>query len=104
MQCKNARARGNCLKFNTRTTDHGRGRQSYLGSADVFGVYFAPTDGVYVIPVTELPGFEGNLRLKTRARNNQRRKIKMAEDYEIDRWSAERLAQLGSCATRGRHR
>jgi hypothetical protein len=50
---------------------------------------------VYVVGVDELSGFEGRLRLAP-ALNNQRRKIRMAEDYEIDQWSAERLSRLGS--------
>ncbi len=44
VQCKTGRLTGDCISFNTRTTDHGRGRQPYLGLADVFGVYFLPSD------------------------------------------------------------
>jgi PD-(D/E)XK endonuclease len=43
VQCKTARQRDGCLVFNSRTTDHGRGRLTYVGVADIFGVYFAPS-------------------------------------------------------------
>ena len=94
VQCKSARQLGQSAVFNCRSTDHGRGPQPYTGAADIFGVYFPPTDVVYVVAVNELAGFEGRLRL-TPALNNQRRGIRMAQDYEIDRWSSDRLSRLG---------
>jgi PD-(D/E)XK endonuclease len=79
--------------------DHGRGRLSYLGLADVFGVYFPPRRAVYLVPVHEVPNFIVSLRLKP-ARNNQRRGIRLARDYEIERWSTERLCELARAANR----
>jgi hypothetical protein len=99
VQCKTARPLGACAVFNSRTTDHGRGRLSYLGLADVFGVYFPPRRAVYLVPVHEVPNFIVSLRLKP-ARNNQRRGIRLARDYEIERWSTERLCELARAANR----
>jgi hypothetical protein len=89
VQCKMAWPRGGCLVFRSRTSDHGRGTQSYLGVADVFGVYFPPLDSVYLVPVNAV-GAEGRLRLEP-TRNNQRRRIRLAADYEIARWTDGRL-------------
>jgi hypothetical protein len=50
-------------------------------------------DAVYLIPIGAIPRFGGRLRIEP-TRNNQRRKIRMAADFEIDRWTPERLAAL----------
>jgi hypothetical protein len=97
VQCKTAWARGGCLIFNCRTTDHGRGPQSYEGLADVFGVFFPPAKAVYLIPVSDFPGFEGRLRLEP-AKNNQKKRVKLAEGYELDNWTAASLSQVVSRA------
>ncbi len=93
VQCKTAWPVGGCLVFNARSTDHGRGPQSYKGLADVFGVYFPPQHSVYLLPIDAVPGFVGRLRLEP-TRNNQRRGIRFAADFEIDRWSREALEEL----------
>jgi hypothetical protein len=98
VQCKTAWPVSGCLSFNCRSTDHGRGRQPYFGLADVFGVYFPPNDSVYLVPLDDVAGFNGRLRLEP-TRNNQRRGIRMATDFEIDRWTLERLAALVPTAT-----
>jgi PD-(D/E)XK endonuclease len=83
IQCKTARPSGGCLEFNSRTTDHGRGRLPYTGLADIFGVYFPPLQSVYLVPVSEITGFAARLRLEP-ARNNQRRHVRFAIDYIFD--------------------
>jgi hypothetical protein len=93
IQCKTAWAGDGCLLFNSHSTDHGRGIGSYAGIADVFGVYFPPLASVFLIPVTDVPKHEGRLRLK-RALNHQRRRVRRAEDYLIDMWTAEALSEL----------
>jgi hypothetical protein len=95
VQCKNARWDRGCVVFNGRTTDHGRGRLSYRGLADAFGVFEAETGAVYVVPVAEVPGYEGRLRVRP-ARNNQRLKVRHAQGYEIDRWTSAALAAIAS--------
>jgi hypothetical protein len=93
VQCKTARQNGGCLIFKSRTTDHGRGPQPYFGLADVFGVYFPPTQGIYLIPIDAVAAFEGRLRLEP-TRNNQKRRVRFADEYEIDRWSAAALQDV----------
>ncbi len=93
IQCKTAWPVGGCLVFNSRTTDHGRGPQSYLGHADIFGVYFPPQQGVYLVPLDAIAESEGRLRLVP-PRNNQRRGIRLAAGYEIDRWTVDSLREI----------
>jgi hypothetical protein len=93
VQCKTAWPRGGCLIFNSRSTDHGRGPQSYLGLADIFGVYFPPKSAVYLVPIDAVAQFEGRLRLEPTL-NNQRRRIRRATDFEIDRWTLDSLLDL----------
>jgi hypothetical protein len=93
VQCKTARAIEGCLEFNSRTTDHGRGRLLYLGLADMFGVYFTPTQAVYLVPVSDISTFFVRLRL-TPTLNNQRRGVRLAADYEFDRWTVEALGDV----------
>src|SRR6478735_10766138 len=40
------------ISFNAYSTDHGHGPGSYVGLADLFGVYFPPTEDVYLVPVS----------------------------------------------------
>ena len=93
IQCKTAWAIGGCLAWNTHATDHGRGALSYVGRADVFGVYFPGTGSVFLVPVIDVGRSEGRLRLEP-TRNNQRRRVRLAADYEIERWPLERLREL----------
>ena len=97
VQCKTARQHDGCLVFNSRTTDHGRGRLTYVGVADIFGVYFAPSQSVYLVPILEVSSFVVRLRLEP-TRNNQRRGIRLAADYEIDRWTVEALCEVDRVA------
>lgn len=93
VQCKMAWPHGGCALFNSHSTDHGRGPRSYIGLADVFGVYFPPRDAVYLVPVAEVSQHEGRLRLDP-PRNNQRRRVRFAGDFDISRWTPERLAAV----------
>lgn len=92
VQCKTAWPEAGCLLFNAYGTDHGRGQTSYVGRADLFGVYFPVSAGVYLVPVADVRS-AGRLRLEP-ARNNQKRGVRLAEQYEIGRWSAAALAGL----------
>jgi hypothetical protein len=93
VQCKAAWLKAGCLVFNTRSTDHGRGPQSYRGVADVFGVYFAQHDAVYLVPIDDVAEYEGRLRLDPPL-NNQRKGIRLAVGFEIRHWSPARLGAL----------
>ena len=93
VQCKAARPGKGVLKFNACSTDHGRGRQQYLGLAELFGIYFPPTGSVYLVPVYEMPDYVASLRLEPTL-NNQRKGIRLASDYEIDRWTRGDLREV----------
>jgi hypothetical protein len=93
VQCKTGWWDKNCVSFNTRSTDHGQGRRSYVGLAHIFAVYFPPKKSVYLVPLDAVGGFRGYLRLEP-ARNNQQRKVRFAADFEIDRWSIEQLLEV----------
>jgi ribonuclease Z len=93
VQCKTAWPSRGCLIFNSRSTDHGRGPQSYLGLADIFGVYFPPSRSVYLVPIDAVADFEGRLRLDPPL-SNQKRGIRLASDFEINHWTAASLRQL----------
>lgn len=92
VQCKRAWRSGGCLLFNGYSTDHGNGPRSYRGRADIFGVYFPLAESVYLVPVTAVT-FEGRLRLES-ARNNQRKGVRFAAGYAIDRWTPDSLREV----------
>jgi PD-(D/E)XK endonuclease len=87
IQVKCARVRKDCVVFNSCTTDHGRGRANYCGRADAFAIYVPELARVYIVPVEDCGNFQGRLRLAP-TRNNQRKGVRYAEDYAIERWAA----------------
>jgi hypothetical protein len=93
VQCKTGWHEKRCVSFNTRSTDHGQGRRSYVGLAHIFAVYFPPKGSVFLVPLDAVGGFRGYLRLEP-PRNNQQRKVRFAADFEIDRWTAEGLVEV----------
>lgn len=93
VQCKTGWWDKNCISFNTRSTDHGQGRRSYVGLAHIFAVYFPPKKSVHLVPLDAVGGFRGYLRLEP-ARNNQKHKVRFAADFEVDRWSVEQLLEV----------
>jgi hypothetical protein len=95
IQCKSAWRNGAICAFNSRSTDHGNGAQYYRGRAAAFGVYLPEHDVTYLVPVGELTSGRAYLRLEP-TRNNQRRKVTFAEQYELDRWSDADLVELAN--------
>lgn len=93
VQCKTGRVRKGALVFNCKSTDHGRGPGTYLGLADLFGVYCPTTDSVYLVPVRDVPTSYAYLRIEA-PRNNQQSGIRYAADYDIDRLTIEELCEL----------
>jgi hypothetical protein len=93
IQCKTARIHKGCILFNSRSTDHGNGPGSYVGLADLFGVYCPPAESIYLVPVLQVPRSNVFLRLEP-TRNNQRRGIRFAADYEIERWNEDALLSV----------
>src|SRR5262245_34221261 len=87
VQCKTGRLRDGAVLFKTCSTyDHhpySKPSRDYRGEVDYFAVYCSQTRGVYLIPIADLPNrVSGSLRVEP-ARNNQRRFIRLASDYEI---------------------
>jgi hypothetical protein len=87
VQVKSGRVRNGCVIFNTASTDHGRGRLDYRGRADVLAVHVASISRVFMVPVDDCPSYVCSLRLDA-PRNNQRRRVRFAEDYSFERWLA----------------
>jgi hypothetical protein len=87
VQCKTARlGRGGTLLFNSCSTDHGGGTRDYRGRADVFGVFCPALERVFIVPVEDTARYKTSLRLRP-ARNNQERRVRYADDYDIARWA-----------------
>jgi len=93
VQCKTGWRIKGCIAFHTRSTDHGQGRQSFVGQAHIFTVYFPPLGSVYLVPLDAVAEVQGLLRLEP-TRNNQRKRVRFAADFEIARWSPERLLEV----------
>jgi hypothetical protein len=47
------------------------------------------------MPITDITGFEGRLRLRA-TRNNQRRGVRYAKDFEFRRWTPDALRKLAA--------
>ena len=95
VQCKSGRERGDCVIFNSASTDHGRGPQDYRDRADIFAVWCPTVDQVYVVPVEQAGTRDTSLRLRP-TRNNQVRRIRLAEDHTAERWAARLLRAVAA--------
>jgi PD-(D/E)XK endonuclease len=96
VQCKTGRLREGAIRFAVCSCyghhrNPGRARRSYEGQVDFFGVYCPETAGVYMIPIDDVPlKATAYLRIET-PRNNQRKRIRFAADYEIAKVTTEGL-------------
>lgn len=86
VQVKHGRVRGGCVVSNACSTDHGRGRQSYAGRADVLAIYAPELRATYVVPVEAAPRFAVSLRLEP-ARNGQKAGVREAGNFTLTRWA-----------------
>ncbi len=86
VQVKSGRLRNGCVEFNCAGTDHGAGRGSYAGRADVFAVHVHVTGEQFVVPVAEAKASKMYLRI-TPAANNQVVNIRLADDYRLADWA-----------------
>lgn len=90
VQCKTGRLRNGAIFFPTcSTTYHNTPRpgirpyrRDYRGSADLFGVYCPDRDSTYLVPVDIVGTRMGSLRVEP-SRNNQFKKVRWAEDFEL---------------------
>jgi len=87
VQVKSGRVREGCVISNSRSTDHGSGRKSYVGHVDILAMHAPELGEQFVVPVREAAGFEVRLRL-TPTRNNQRLRVRFARDYRLADWVA----------------
>ena len=88
VQCKTGRLRNGAVLFATCSCyGHHRNpeaaRRDYGGQVDYFAVYCPQTCGVYLVPISEVPNRVSTALRVTPPRNNQRRFVRLAADYEI---------------------
>jgi len=88
VQCKTGRLRNGAVLFAACSCyGHHRNpetaRRDYAGQVEFFAVYCPQTLGVYLIPIADLPNRVSAALRVTPPRNNQRRFIRFAADYEI---------------------
>jgi hypothetical protein len=115
IQCKTGRLRDGAVLFNTCSCyghhlNPATHRRDYEGQIDYVAVYCLETGWVYLVPIAAMPNKSGgSLRVET-PRNNQRRSVRWAADFELGRVSLTRttgpataepagwLGAAGSCA------
>jgi hypothetical protein len=96
IQCKTGRLRNGAIRFAVCSCyGHHRNpetaRRTYQGQIDFFAVYCPEMGSVYLIPIEDVP-LKSAAYLRVHApRNNQRRGIRFAADYEIARVTTEGL-------------
>ncbi len=96
VQCKTGRLREGAIRFAVCSCyGHHRNpekaRRNYQGQVDYFAVYCPETTGVYMIPIDDVPlQAAAALRIDP-PRNNQRKRIRFAADYQIARVTTEGL-------------
>jgi hypothetical protein len=101
VQCKTGRLRSGAVRFAACSSyeHHARPkarRRDYLGQIDYFGVHCPETGGVYLVPIADaLLTRQGALRVEP-PRNNQRRGIRLAVDYEIGQISIRAKKEPGA--------
>jgi len=88
VQCKTGRLRDGAVLFATCSCyGHHRNpqtaRRDYSGQIEYFAVYCPQTFGVYLVPIDAVPTRNSAALRVTPPRNNQRRFIRYAADYEI---------------------
>ena len=90
VQCKTGRLREGAVRWNacSNYAHHANPRMAqrdYIGEIDYFAVYCPETSGVYLVPIQHAQvRTKGSLRVRP-PRNNQRRLIRLAREYEIGR-------------------
>lgn len=83
VQIKTAYYSNGCVAFKANSLNAFTGhRRTYHGEADVFMVYSAKTDKVYVVPVEECGSSGVYLRVEP-TRSNQKVGVRWAKDYEL---------------------
>jgi hypothetical protein len=103
IQCKTGRLYDGAVVFNTCSyyAHHPNPKaksRDYIGQIDAFAVYCLATSGVYLVPIEAVPNRRrGALRVAP-PRNNQRRRVRLAADYEIATVAVTPTAKLRATA------
>ncbi len=88
VQCKTGRLRDGAVWFPT-CSSYGHHRnptsanRSYAGEIDYFGVHCPETDGVYLVPLRDVPTTRVAALRIADARNGQRKRVRLGGDYEV---------------------
>ncbi len=85
VQCKTGRLKGDVVKFNTASTTSNYTEtveKDYSEQVDLFIVSCYENDGLYQIPIEEIPNSEMKLRIQE-PKNNQKKGINWAKDYRL---------------------
>jgi hypothetical protein len=96
VQCKTGRLREGAIRFAVCSSyGHHRNpstvRRDYRGEIDLFAVFCPETQGVYLVPIGDVP-FRSTAYLRvTTPKNNQHRSVRLAIAYEVGRVSIEGL-------------
>jgi hypothetical protein len=86
VQCKTGRLlKEGVVFFPTASWCRNMSYRSYRGDVDLFGVYCAATEQVYLVPIEDVPDKGAYLRFAP-TKNGQTRGIRWAKDYVI--WPA----------------
>ncbi len=85
VQCKTGRLlEEGVVFFPTASWCRNLSYRSYRGDVDLFGVYCADTEQVYLVPIADVPEKAASLRVVP-PKNGQTRGVRWAKDYVI--WS-----------------
>lgn len=86
VQCKTGRSKGGTIRFNAASSQwhhrKGVGRLSYTGQVELFGIYHPQTGQCFLVPVDQVGGTEGVLRLEP-TKNGQAKGTRLAADFLI---------------------
>jgi PD-(D/E)XK nuclease superfamily protein len=103
VQCKTGRLREGGIRFGACSSyaHHPNPKmviRDYLGQIDYLGVYCPDTGGAYLVPVEDAQvRKQGTLRL-TPAKNGQKRRVRVAAEYEIAEVSVKATGEPGASA------
>lgn len=95
VQCKTGRLRSGTVRFATCSSyaHHPAPkitRRTYAGEIDLFAVYCPQNGGVYLVPLEHVPQERQAMLRVEPTRNNQRKRVRFAANYEIGRVQLER--------------
>lgn len=87
IQCKTGRLVKGAIQFATASSQahRGKGRKTYYGQADYFGVYSPDMNKCYIISVNECGRNTTFLRVKP-TQSGQKQNVRWASDYEIEKF------------------